>query len=251
MKKRADGVLGPDLSEISVRAMGPATRAADVASLARHLVEHAGYVYLKDLSETFSHLALLRLFGDFMPQYDGSFVWDLKPEPGMDDVYHSGNTHALVPHTEAYEFDGNPPRYLALWAVQPAIGPGGETTLADGYRFLQTFTEPERERLRTQSCEWHSSEGLARRNVYLSSHHRILTEHGGATIFRYSYNNMSAAGDPFLEQFLNRGLEFFEREKHTIDIERDGLLLWDNWRMMHSRNAFSDPGRHLKRILVA
>ena len=90
----------------------------------RNLVDH-GYVYLHNVPDTFDHLALLKELGDFMPQYDGKFIWDLTPEPDMDDVYHSRNTRALVPHTEAYEYPLLPPRYLALWCVQPAQGLGG------------------------------------------------------------------------------------------------------------------------------
>ena len=32
--------------------------------------------------------------------------------------------------------------------------------------------------------------------------------------------------------------------------ERD-MLVWDNWRLLHARNAFSDRSRHLRRIQIA
>jgi alpha-ketoglutarate-dependent taurine dioxygenase len=235
----------------SISSAGAYSSPEDLASIVQALVAVSGYAYLVDVPEQFAHLDFLKLFGEFMPQYDGSLVWDLKPEPDMDDVYHSRNTRALVPHTEGYEFVDQPPHYLALWSIQPTRGPGGETTLADGHRFLETFTAAELNLMRTRICEWHSSEGLARKGVHLSSHHRILTTYEDDLIFRFSYNNMTAAGDPFLENFLERGRDFFDGECLAINIERNGLLIWDNWRMMHSRNAFNDPGRHLKRILVA
>ncbi|CAM5355605.1 hypothetical protein SBADM41S_10443 [Streptomyces badius] len=29
------------------------------------------------------------------------------------------------------------------------------------------------------------------------------------------------------------------------------MIVWSNWRMLHSRNAFDDPSRHLKRVQIA
>lgn len=217
--------------------------------LERHLAEH-GYAYLRLVPEGFDHVALLEGFGDLMPQYDGKTVWDLKPEPGMDDVYHSRNTRALLPHTEAYEYTGLPPRYIALWCLQPA-DVGGETTLADGARLLAGFDAADRAAMRTRRYRWFSSEGLARRNIRLESVHPILQEHAGAQLLRYSANNVVSVEDGLLPRYIESGLRFFEREHVAIRIERNALLLWDNWRMLHSRTAFRDRGRHLKRVLIS
>lgn len=216
----------------------------------RNLVDH-GYVYLYNVPDNFDHLALLKELGDFMPQYDGKVIWDLTPEPNMDDVYHSRNTRALVPHTEAYEYPFLPPRYLALWCVKPAAGPGGETTLADGRTFLSGFNLADQELMRSRQYHWVSSEGLARKNIRVESHHPILEQHDQDTVMRYSYNNVERVEDGFIRRYLEAGLEFFDREHLAIRIERNGLLVWDNWRMLHSRTAFKDRGRHLKRVLIA
>lgn len=216
-------------------------------SLSKH-----GYAYLCDVPERFDHIAFLGQFGAFLPQYDGKKVWDLRPEPDMDDVYHSMNTRALLPHTEAYEYAGQPPRYLALWCLHQAEGPGGETTLADGSEWLKSFSDQELEIMRTRPYEWRSTEGLARMGIHWQTSHRILEEDRGREILRYSANNvMSVDDDGFLPRFIESGLEFFDRTHVAVRIERNGLLLWDNWRMMHSRTAFKDPGRHLKRVLIS
>lgn len=217
---------------------------------ARENLKEHGYSYLSDVPADFDHLEFLAPFGDFMPQYDGQLVWDLKPEPDMDDVYHSRNTKSLVPHTEAYEYPGLPPRYLALWCVEPAQGPGGETTLADGYAWLRDFSADEQEIMRTRHYEWTTSEGLVRKGVKWSNRHPILEDRDGVDVLRYSANNVKV-DDDFIAKFLSSGEEFFEENHVGVRIAKHCLLLWDNWRMLHSRNAFKDRGRHIRRVLIA
>lgn len=220
-------------------------------SAMRQSLAKDGYCYLYDVPDDFEHVLLLREFGEFMPQYDGELIWDLRPEPGMDDVYHSRNTQSLLPHTEMYERAGNPPRYVALWCVRPAAGAGGETTLADGYEWLADFTEDGLRTMRERKYLWHSSEGLARKEIHVSAEHAILEDDSeGQSILRYSYNNVVRVDDGFLPACLESGWNFFSDMHRAIDIEQNALLLWDNWRMLHSRNAFRDPDRHLKRVLI-
>jgi alpha-ketoglutarate-dependent taurine dioxygenase len=45
--------------------------------------------------------------------------------------------------------------------------------------------------------------------------------------------------------------EFFRRWHVAVDYDLNDMLVLDNWRMLHSRNAFTDLGRHLKRIQIA
>lgn len=213
------------------------------------LAEH-GYVYVHGAPAQYDYCELLGELGEFVPQYDGALVWDLKPEPDMDEVYHSKNTQSLVPHTEAYEFAGNPPRFLALWCVKQADGPGGETTLADGYAFLERLSPAQIDALRRQVYRWHSSEGLAAKGINVEAVHPALEADGGRTIIRFSYNNVDRNDDGVLEDYLEQGKEFFDAEHGAIAIEAGCLLLWDNWRMIHSRNAFTDRSRHLKRVLI-
>jgi alpha-ketoglutarate-dependent taurine dioxygenase len=233
---------------VSLGELSSLSAAREVAR--KHLKDH-GYIYLFNVPADFDHLGFLEVFGEFMPQYDGQLVWDLRPEPDMDDVYHSRNTRSLVPHTEAYEYPGLPPRYLALWCVRPAQGPGGETTLADGYAWLRTFSSEEREIMRTRRYEWTTSEGLIRRGVKWANRHPALEVRDGAYVLRYSANNVNVEDDGFLPAFLRSGAEFFERSCVGVRIEQNCLLLWDNWRMLHSRTSFTDRGRHLRRVLIA
>ncbi|MDI2132422.1 TauD/TfdA family dioxygenase [Yinghuangia seranimata] len=216
----------------------------------RRLLDQEGYAYLAELPQGFDHLEFLSGLGEVLPQYDGRRVWDLVPEPGMDDVYHSRNTQALVPHTEGYELPGLPPRYVALWCVRPAEGVGGETTLADGYALLERFSPDDRAAMRDARYTWRSSEGLARKGIVIENRHPIVTRHRDRWILRFSENNVEPTGDQLLGRVIREGTRFFEREHRAVSIVRNGLLAWDNWRMIHSRNAFVDRGRHLKRVLL-
>jgi len=69
-------------------------------------------------------------------------------------------------------------------------------------------------------------------------------------LLRFSTLDM-LADDDLSRRWIEHGRAFFEATKTAIKIDRGGLLVWDNWRTLHARNAFSDPRRHLRRILIA
>ncbi|MEV0976599.1 TauD/TfdA family dioxygenase [Streptomyces sp. NPDC049915] len=108
------------------------------------LMDEQGYVLMCNVPEAFDPVRFCRNLGRFVPNYTGAVVGDVRPEPGMDDVYHAGNTRPLTPHSEGYDFAVAPPRYIALWCVTPADGPGGETTLADTRPWVEALSAEER-----------------------------------------------------------------------------------------------------------
>jgi alpha-ketoglutarate-dependent taurine dioxygenase len=215
------------------------------------LLEDNGYVLLRNVYEEFDPVAFCKDLGDFVPQYTGVLVGDVVPEPGMDAYYHAGNSKPLLPHSEGYDFAGLPPRYLALWCVKPAHGSGGETTLADAYAWVSTLTEEERTRLLERVYEWTTTDAVRSMGLTLSSRHPILEQYDGRLIVRFSYNNLVRdASDEFTERILAGGKEFFYRAHVAIDYCQYDMLVLDNWRMLHARNAFTDQGRHLRRIQI-
>ncbi len=221
-------------------------------TLIRRLLDRDGYVYVTGVQDGFDYLSQLRHLGEPVRQYDDSLVRDIKPEQDIsNDVYSASNMRELTPHTESYEFDGLPPRYVALWCVQPARGPGGETTLADGYRFLRQFSPEDLEQMRARVYEWRSSPSLASRGVRMCARHPILESYRGRLVMRYSNQDVVRVDDDLLPRYIDGGRQFFEMNKCTIRIERGAVLVWDNWRMMHARNGFADRNRHLRRVLIA
>jgi alpha-ketoglutarate-dependent taurine dioxygenase len=208
-------------------------------------------VHAIEVPESFDHAAFLAGFGDFYPGPSGKLVDDIVPEAGMDDVYYGGNRRSLLPHTEGYEFAGLPPRYLALWCVTPSAGEGGETTLMDTTPLLAWLSERDRHVLRTQRFAFHGSAGLRRRGLDQHATHPILATVDGFTVLRFSSNNIEIdRADPAAQAFLARTTEVFEAAHIAIRYRRNDLLHWDNWRLLHSRTAFEDPHRHLKRVQI-
>lgn len=218
----------------------------------RQLLNNNGYVHVVNVPESFDHVAFLRELGEFQPTPTGTLVGDVKPEPGADDVTHGQNRGGLTPHTEGYEFRGLPPRYLALWCVTPPAGQGGETTMLDGNRILAEFTDSERQHFLDTVYGWGSTEGLARHGVTPKSEHPVLEKHEDGLILRFSTNYLQVPeGDTLARRLLDRGNELYALNHIAIRYSERDLVVWDNWRMLHSRNAFEDPRRHLKRVQIA
>lgn len=214
------------------------------------LMDQNGYVVLRNVPDDFDHVEFCSRLGSFVPDYTGLLVGDIAPQEGMDDVYHSGNTRPLLPHTEGYDFNGLPPRYIALWCITPVKGAGGETTLVDAYRWLEQFGEEELGELAERVYEWKTTDGVIRLGLQLSTRHPILEDHELGRIVRFSYNNLLRDGDSFADRMLEDGKDFFDRECVGVEYDRGDMLVWDNWRMFHARNAFTDRGRHLKRVQI-
>lgn len=246
MSRRPDSVLS------SVDMNGDRLTDGVLGYAFRQLLENNGYVHVVNVPDTFDHVAFLQELGEFQPTPTGTLVGDVKPERGMDDVNHGQNRGSLQPHTEGYEFRGLPPRYLALWCVTPPAGQGGETTIFDGNRILAEFTDGERDHFRNTVYHWGSTEGLARHGVTPTAEHPVLAEHKGAQILRYSTSYLVVPdGDELGRRLIDRGNALFEESHVAVRYRKRDLVVWDNWRMLHSRNAFEDPARHLKRVQIA
>ncbi|RSD16357.1 TauD/TfdA family dioxygenase [Amycolatopsis eburnea] len=211
-----------------------------------------GYVYITDVPEGFDYVAQLSRLGPPSPQFDGVTVREVRPEPGIDNtVYSASNTRELLPHTEWFEYPGLPPRYVSLWCLQPADGPGGETTLADSHALMRELAPDHVEHLATKVYPWRPSAALERFGVSFSAQHPLVVEHEHGRLVRFPCDDRCSAFDEPMGRYLELGRSFFERNHIAIRIEKNAILVWDNWRMMHARNAFTDQRRHLRRLLIA
>ncbi|SPF38600.1 Gamma-butyrobetaine dioxygenase [Candidatus Sulfopaludibacter sp. SbA4] len=214
-------------------------------------LDSKGYLFFPEVEEGFDHLAFLRRFGTVRPQYDGKDVWRIEPDRRFDGIYHSLNTEPLFPHTEYYEREGIPHRYQALWCVAPAECGGGQTLLADGYAFLDALDGDERRYLLTQRYEFGSSAGIRDSGLGSSAAHPVVEVlPGGTRLLRFSYNCMRYEHDHVMRGIAERVLEFFEAHRIPITYRRNSLLVWDNFRMLHSRTGFKDRQRKLERVFL-
>lgn len=213
-------------------------------------ISDEGYAYIPAPPQGLDYPTALAPLGPMMPQYDGGEVRDIRPHPAIpDDVISANGTTALRPHTEWYEFPGLPPRYVVLLCVRQCDGPGGETTLADGYRLVDTFTEEERTQLLRNRYEWRSHPTLESEGVQQAARHSILEFVSGTLLIRFSTLDLQIT-DELSAKYVQAGLAFFSAQHIAIKMAEGSILIWDNWRMIHARNAFTDRNRHLRRVLI-
>jgi hypothetical protein len=134
--------------------------------------------------------------------------------------------------------------------VHPAAGAGGETTLADTQPWIKDLADREREHFEKTEYDWKTTEGVQRNGLDLHSRHPILAEHGGTSIVRFSCNNLLCDDDDPAVELQSQWHARFDNEHVAIDYAQNDMLVWDNWRLLHARNAFTDRGRHLRRIQI-
>ena len=205
-----------------------------------------GYSYIDNLPDGLDYAAELARIGPLIRQYAGELVRDIKPDPAFsDDITSPYNTSEVTPHTEWYEFSDLPPRYVALWCVSPADGPGGETTLADGYRILELFSPAQRQQMFSTIQEWTSH---VLKGVHIGRH-PILAMYSDTLVLRFSTNDLRRDNE-LSARYIDIGVDFFRAHRMEFRIARGAILIWDNWRMLHARNRFTDRGRHLRRVLI-
>jgi len=223
----------------------------NLVEAATALLDEHGYVQFVNVPDGFDYVRFCRRFGAFVPNYGGPVVGDVRPEPGMEDVYHSGNHQPLTPHTEGYDFKKLPPRLIALWCVSPASGDGGETTIADTRPWVEELDEQSRRHLLETTFEWKTTEGVQRQGLDLRTEHPVLEDSDdGRRIVRFSCNNLIHGDDEIALGLQANWQDRYADESVWVRYSQNDILLWDNWRVLHARNAFVDSSRHLRRLQI-
>lgn len=209
-----------------------------------------GYVFFhaNELGQNFDHEAFIHEIGNIRLQSNGKVIKEIKPLLSDKDVYNSQSQTALLPHTECYEYAGMPPRYLFLWCLSPPAMGEGETTLADGYIFFNNLPADEQQILLANRYEFRHYSGESSQRTY----HPIFSKtDDGELIFRFSCKGLVIDGNQFLHNLTDSVIRYFEKEKKEIIWTSPGdLLIIDNFRMLHARNAFFNPQRELVRAWV-
>jgi alpha-ketoglutarate-dependent taurine dioxygenase len=218
----------------------------------RQLLQRHGYVYLDDVPSGFDHVRFLRRLGAFVPQHDGKEIWIVRPDARLATIYPSSTSEPLQPHTEGYDVDGVPPKYVALWCLAPARDGGGQTTLADGYAFVDSLTRSERHELTRRMYRFLPSTNVGgARPEHVASHAVLQTRPDRAPVLRFSCQRVCHDDDLFYMGIRKRLVDFFDDTHVSVEFAKYSLLLWDNHRMLHSRTGFQDPDRHLLRVWLA
>lgn len=228
----------------------------------RAALDEHGWVIVDEVPEAAAAEAVLAELGDLLEQYKGTIRHEVKARPGFDDLQYSQSRNGITPHTEAPGLP-KPPRYLALHCHRQARCGGGHTLLADGYAFVDSLAPELAAEVRSRPIRFDlvANSGAGESEAIPAP---IYTE-GEPPVLRYSYNVLRDNSldapthedaleldgvDPFNAELCRLGVEFM-REEGFGALPRDGgLLIFDNWRMLHARDSYEDPARHLTRYWV-
>ncbi len=255
--------------EIQIQSLGFAVNASlggdrqqiqpDTINLCKSLIDQQGYCLIQGLPNDFDVNEFFGNFGHFIPQYDGEYAYSVKSTPQLQNYSDSKSTNCLKPHTDGSDYNV-PPHLLALLCLQPATCGGGQTLLADSYQFIASLDRDTYGEIGTRIYQFKSKKGIhAHRDYRVES--PILAEIPGVNrpILRFSHNLLvygdysapikgaAIEADEFTKNLCDRLMEFFDWHHTSILLNRNDLLMWDNWRMVHSRNKYQDCDRHLLR----
>ncbi len=222
-------------------------------NLQKELAEN-GYLYIQSFPDDWINFIQEVTKCKIMPQDEGELIHDVKLTPGYEKLSNGKSQNALRPHTEA-SYRDIPPQYIVLRCLQPSSCEGGYTTVVDGYDFLDHLSEEVKHRLSNEHYRFMSNQGK------LETFAPILKfSPSNLPILRFNYNalkygehspdvsKINHQRDPFLPNFCQEVLDFFESQKTSICLQQEEILIIDNYRMLHSRTSFADPNRHLQNI---
>lgn len=224
------------------------------------LLRVAGFALIEGFNSPAQSREFLESGWSLLPQYDGRLENEVKAKDKYKDLPLSQALGGIGPHTEGVAYQV-PPQYLALYCIKPAEM-GGETCIYDGYR---VFTGLNREHWNF-CCNEHfdfMTEGnyAKERKVHSAkpmvtkNENNMLQFNFSSNFFRYGDVNpvtkamrTQSEENNLLDSVVGQIMEQCERNKMNIRIPENSLLIWDNYRMLHGRNGFSDPERYLKRF---
>lgn len=212
----------------------------------RDFLEHYlryGVVFLEGAPR--DELALQRLAGAIArvePSHLGDrFHLRLRPDPK-----HIGEVRAGIPMHIDLVYRQRPPAIQALHALEQ-IGAGGENELVDAYALVGQLDPADVHLLATTPVEF-----VARSSaVHFRGRHPILQFRADGTFVGTAYNQykivfpLDAAEDFYLAFERFRALMHDPRNVSAFLIPQDGIVMFDNRRVLHGRRPFGDARRHV------
>ncbi|MBE0369940.1 TauD/TfdA family dioxygenase [Pseudoalteromonas aurantia] len=200
---------------------------------------------------------LLKSQWELAPQYDGNLINHVKSSKQYQDLPLSKSKGEIGPHTEGVAYR-MPPRYLALYCVEQAEV-GGNTHLYDGFKVFSALKKEQwdvginhRFNFKTAGKFSDEQENHALKSI-------ISEKEDNGTLFNFSSNffkwgdvnpvdtKKEASFEDNIQAVIDNILSQCERVKSKVRIAPNSLLIWDNHRMLHGREGYSDPNRYLIR----
>lgn len=223
--------------------------------LMRQNLERFGWHLIDNVPNQSHAEAILSQIGTLIRQDHGELRYLVEVSGTFANTSSSKSANSLKPHTEASNYP-DPPKYVALWCDRQANCGGGQTTLADGCQLFQMLDASDRVTVTDQDIRF----GDSSRTIH--SVGKIVTlQSGEPTLIRFSYNLLRhGVYDPIISnnevdcaprsriaKVAESLLNLFTLQHIAIDIRQHGLLIWDNFRMLHSRRRYRDQRRRLIR----
>lgn len=229
-------------------------RSIDIDQHERQRLREEGFLLLPGPFDGAEVAEVLQRFGLLTRQYSGTIEHEVTATEGFEGRRHSKSVNAIGVHTEAPAWNP-PPRYLALHCHEQARCGGGHTDLVDGRSFLRTLPASAVESMSEELVAFPAEQGET-----VFGRRLLESTPRGETILRFSVN-LFTYGDlnapltsrpgrgvlPEHRRLAALAESFRKAHQIRILIPDGGLLIWENWRMMHARSAFSDLRRRLTR----
>ncbi|MCG7490560.1 TauD/TfdA family dioxygenase [Vibrio sp. Of14-4] len=227
------------------------------------LLKTVGFALVEGLEDEESCHQFLDQHWKLDRQYDGQLVNEVKAKKQYGNLPLSQAHGEIGPHTEGVALK-KPPKYLALYCLQPAKELG-ETHIYDGYRVLSKLDRAQWQtccslpvNFQTKGNYSDESSASSCKNVVVSNEDGRVQINFSTNLFTWGdLNPVSVKGqelEPLIiehQELFNKLLDECEKNKVSICIPENCLLIWDNHRMLHGRAAFQDKSRHLLRFWLS
>lgn len=185
-----------------------------------------------------------RQLGEPSVRDGGRVVWDVQPRPTQHRPTFSERAGEALPHTDSSYWDV-PERWVLLYCLRPATD-GGASYALDSQDFLALAAEVSGElleQLHHCAVEWPAPA------IFQTGLPPVSSPVVRGQIFRWRDDSISQAVS---QPWVSRVREVMTEVKPAFNdyLCQGDLLILDNWRMLHARTDFQDPGRHFLRVRV-
>jgi alpha-ketoglutarate-dependent taurine dioxygenase len=160
--------------------------------------------------------------------------------------HHIGEVMASIPLHIDLVYKQRPPDVQMLHALHQ-VGAGGENEFVDIFHIVRDISEADRKLLAEHSVSFVAES----EEVHFRGHTPILVYDGAGRLRGCRYNEYKIKIPPHVPNSYYFAFERFRRlirspeRKKTVLLPQDGVVIFDNWRILHGRRGFGDPRRHI------